>query len=115
MPEALKHKVKWFHASMSEFFQKEELKSFKGGDLWGLGMTDVGEMVQLTCTMMLCGRDVSDICILLAGCQHSRCFDGCAMEGTQGPQHLDAAFWACRLRFLTTSRCNPACGTKMVS
>ena len=45
MPESLKHKVKWFHAGMSEFFRKEELQSYKEGDLWGLGMTDVGGMV----------------------------------------------------------------------
>ena len=59
MPETLKHKVKWFHAGMSEYFRNEELKSFREGNLWGLGMTDVGGMVQLTC--MLCGCDISDI------------------------------------------------------
>jgi len=113
MPETLRHKVKWFHAGMSEFFRKEELKSFREGDVWGLGMMDVGGMVQLTCT--LCGRDISDICILFEGCRHSGCVDGCAVEGTQGPQHLDAAVWVCRLRFLATSCCDLARRTEMVS
>ena len=58
MPETLKHKVKWFHASMSEFFRKEELQSFREGNLWGLGMTDVGGMVWLMC--MSCSCDESD-------------------------------------------------------
>jgi len=61
MPENLKHKVKWFHAGMSEFFRKEELQSYKEGDLWGLGMTDVGGMVGSTCR--LCGCNASDSCI----------------------------------------------------
>jgi len=45
MPETLKHKVKWFHTSMTEFFRKEELQSFRENTLWGLCMTDVGGMV----------------------------------------------------------------------
>ena len=45
MPETLKHKVKWFHTSMTEFFRKEELQSFREDTLWGLCMTDVGGMV----------------------------------------------------------------------
>jgi len=63
MPENLKHKVKWFHAGMSEFFRKEELQSYKEGDLWGLGMTDVGGMVGSTCR--LCGCNASDSCITI--------------------------------------------------
>jgi len=45
MPESLKHKMKWFHAGMTEHFRKEELQLFREGKLWGLGMTDVGGMV----------------------------------------------------------------------
>lgn len=83
MPEALKHKVKWFHAGMSEFFRKEELQLFREGDLWGLGMTDVGGMVRPTC--MICSSDDSDTCAPFAGCRHSRCVDSRAVEGAQGP------------------------------
>ena len=113
MPEALKHKVKWFHAGMTELFRKEELQLFREGSLWGLGMTDVGGMVQPIC--ILCGCDISDTCAPFAGCRHSRCVDGRAVEGAQGPQHIDAAVWACGLRFLITSGCNLACRTEMVS
>jgi hypothetical protein len=80
MPETLRHKVKWFHAGMSEFFRKEKLKSFREGDLWGLSITDVGGMVQLTC--MLCGCNISNICILFAGYRYSGCVDSCVVEGT---------------------------------
>jgi ATP-dependent DNA helicase RecQ len=46
LPGPLKDKVKWFHAGMTEFFRSEELETFKDGDIWGLGMTDVGGMVR---------------------------------------------------------------------
>jgi superfamily II DNA/RNA helicase len=47
MPEPLKGKVKWFHASMTQHFRTEELQSFKQDDLWGLCMTDMGGMVSI--------------------------------------------------------------------
>jgi len=47
MPQALKDKVKWFHAGMTKFFRTEELESFNKGGTWGLCMTDVGGMVQI--------------------------------------------------------------------
>jgi superfamily II DNA helicase RecQ len=45
MPQALKDKVKWFHAGMTEYFKTDELDSFDKGGTWGLCMTDVGGMV----------------------------------------------------------------------
>lgn len=66
MPETLKHKVKWFYAGMTELFRREELQSFTEGDLWGLGMTDVGGMVWHT--SISCGRNISDTGTLFAGC-----------------------------------------------
>ncbi|GLB35135.1 putative helicase superfamily c-terminal domain [Lyophyllum shimeji] len=50
-PEVFKENIKWFHAGMTTFFRSEELDSFKKGELWGLGMTDVGGM----------GIDISDV------------------------------------------------------
>ena len=113
MPENLKHKVKWFHAGMTESFRKEELQSFKEGGLWGLGMTDVGGMVWPS--SISCGCEISDPCTSFAGRRHSRRVDSRAVEGAQGPQHVDAAFWTCGPRFLVTSRWDLTCRTKMVS
>jgi superfamily II DNA/RNA helicase len=64
MPEPFKHRVKWFHTSMTEFFRKKELQSFREGDLWGLGMTDVGGMVHKP---MYYGDNSSDTCFCLQG------------------------------------------------
>lgn len=62
MPESLKHKVKWFHAGMTEVFRKEELQLFREGDLWGLGMTDVGGMVHMCVMQMTTALTTCSIC-----------------------------------------------------
>ena len=111
MPENLKYKVKWFHASMTESFRKEELQSFKEGNLWGLGMTDIGGMVWSTCILYSC--NISDP--LFIGCWHFRHVDSCIVEGAKRSQHVDAAFWLCWLRFLITGHQDLACRTKVVS
>jgi len=111
MPENIKHKVKWFHAGMTESFRKEELQLFKEGDLWGLGMTNIGGMVWSTC--ILCSHNISDPPFI--GCWHSRCVDSHTVEGAKRSQHIDAAFWPCWVRFLITGHWDLACRTKVVS
>ena len=109
----MKNLVEECNTSMTESFRKEELQLFRKGNLWGLGMTDVGGMVQYTCLLYDC--NIANTCTPFAGRQHSRCLDSRAVEGAQGPQHVDAVFWVCRLGFIITGYCDLACRTEMVS
>lgn len=45
LPLALRNKLVWFHAGMTNFFRVEKVEEYKKGDLWGMTMTDAGGMV----------------------------------------------------------------------
>ncbi|KAF8971523.1 P-loop containing nucleoside triphosphate hydrolase protein, partial [Flammula alnicola] len=55
MPPDLRSKIMWFHAGMTQSFRTEEIESFKNGETWGLGLTDVGGM----------GLDIPDVQIIV--------------------------------------------------
>ncbi|KAI0070902.1 P-loop containing nucleoside triphosphate hydrolase protein [Panus rudis PR-1116 ss-1] len=44
---ALRKKIPWFHAGMTNFFRIEEVKNLKSGETWGFAATDSGGMVRL--------------------------------------------------------------------
>lgn len=46
LPEELRHKIKWFHSTMTTAYRQEEYEAFKNGDLWGLVVTDAFGMVR---------------------------------------------------------------------
>ena len=45
LPDALKHKIIWFHSTMTPEFRKDATASFRDSDLWGLCATDAFGMV----------------------------------------------------------------------
>lgn len=70
LPAALRHKITWFHSTMSPEFRKEKYEALRRGEIWGLCVTDAFGMVStLICywlhlkklTQSLQGLDLPDI------------------------------------------------------
>lgn len=47
LPESLKHKIRWFHSTMSSDYRQEHTDLFHGSELWGLCTMDAFGMVRI--------------------------------------------------------------------
>lgn len=45
LPPSLRHKLKWFHSTMTQQFRDAQAEAMKKGDVWGLCCTDAFGMV----------------------------------------------------------------------
>lgn len=53
LPESLKHKIRWFHSTMTSDYCQEHTNLLRNTEIWGLCMTDAFGMVRILITSSL--------------------------------------------------------------